>query len=67
MNEWARNIGGMILAGKKIKLFGDNTCPIATLSTTNPTWNLLVGSEMKKCTDKKLSVKLMDIEPLKIF
>jgi hypothetical protein len=32
----------------RIEVFGDNTCPIVTLSTTNPTWNLFVVLGIKK-------------------
>ena len=37
MNEWVWCVGGMVLKGESWST-GRKTCPIATLSTTNPTW-----------------------------
>jgi hypothetical protein len=43
MNEWLWNIGGMILR-EKTRSNRRETCPSATLSTTNSTWTDVVSN-----------------------
>jgi hypothetical protein len=51
--EWIWSSGGMILIGENWRT-QRNTCPSATLSTTNPTWTVL-GMNLGLCHEKPVT------------